>query len=303
MQIEDIDELKCLSNLPITELFLDGNPLCDKYDEMSYVQAVKEICPKLEKLDGHILGHNGFPAFRRNFLCDQKGLDLVDQFVEHYFTLWDKNRHLLEPLYHKDAMFTITASYLVGHITSHTASLKKYIVISRNIKTLADVSRTMQFLHRGSKTIGKVLCNMPRTEHDPFTFTVDLVQYTGKMAIILVTGVFKELPQGLLEIERLLGFSRKFVLVACPNGEYQIVNEQLHVSNATTAQQTRAFKVKKEPKSNFLQLPPAKTDEEKQELEKALQLITTLSLEWSKKYVEKRKWAGVLFWRLFQVLG
>lgn len=49
-QIEDITELKSLSNLPITELYLDGNPLCDKYDEMSYVQIVKDVCPKIEKL-------------------------------------------------------------------------------------------------------------------------------------------------------------------------------------------------------------------------------------------------------------
>lgn len=50
VQIDDITELKCLSNLPITELMLDGNPLCDKYDRMSYVQMVKDVCPKLERL-------------------------------------------------------------------------------------------------------------------------------------------------------------------------------------------------------------------------------------------------------------
>lgn len=235
--------------------------------------------------DGVIVGHNGFPAFRRNFLCDQTGLDLVDQFVEHYFTLWDsKSRKLLEPLYHKNAMFTITASYLVGHVTSPTASLKKYIVISRNLKTLADISRTMQFLHTGNKTITQVLCRMPETEHDPFTFTVDLVHYSETYAIVLVTGVFKELPDNLLDTERYLGFSRKFVLLACPNGEYQIINEQLHVSNATTAQHMRAFKANKKPKSNFLQLLPAKTDEEKKQLEEAFRTISTMNLEWSKKY-------------------
>lgn len=213
------------------------------------------------------------------------GLDLVDQFVEHYFTLWDsKSRHLLEPLYHKNAMFTITASYLVGHISSPNASLKKYIVISRNLKTLADVSRTMQFLHTGNQTITKVLCNMPQTEHDPFTFTVDLLQYSEKYAIILVTGVFKELADNLLDTtERYLGFSRKFVLLALPSGEYQIINEQLHVSNATTAQQVRAFKSAKRPRSNFLKLPPAKSDEEKKQVEDALKTISTMNLEWSKK--------------------
>lgn len=36
--------------MPITELWLEGNPLCDKYDEHTYIQAVKEICPKIVKL-------------------------------------------------------------------------------------------------------------------------------------------------------------------------------------------------------------------------------------------------------------
>lgn len=211
-------------------------------------------------------------------------MDLVDQFVEHYFTLWDsKSRDLLEPLYHKEAMFTVTASYLVGHVTSLNASLHKYIVLSRNLKTMADVSKAMQLLHTGSKAITKVLCIMPQTEHDPFTFTVDLVHYCEKYAIIVVTGVFREIANSLSEPERLLGFSRKFVLLAGNNGEYQIVNEQFHISNATTAQHTRAFKTNKKPKSTFLQLPPAKTDEEKRQLEEALQTITTMNLEWSKK--------------------
>lgn len=161
--------------------------------------------------------------------------------------------------------------------------MKKYIIISRNLKTLADISRMMQFLHIGNANIAKVLCNMPQTEHDPFTFTVDLLHYSEKSAIVLVTGVYKELADNLLETERFLGFSRKFVLLACPNGEYQIVNEQLHVSNATTAQQVRAFKVTKVPRSNFLQLPPAKTDEEKKQAEEALKLISTMNLDWAKK--------------------
>lgn len=125
---------------------------------------------------------------------------------------------------------------------------------------------------------------MPQTEHDPFTFTVDLMHYSDDYVIVVVTGVFKELPENLLDTkERYLGFSRKFVLLACPNDEYQIINEQLHVTNATTAQHVRAFKTNKKPNSNFLQLPPAKTDEEKKQLEEAVKSITTMNLDWSKK--------------------
>lgn len=40
--------------MQITELWLTGNPLCSKYDEYTYVQAVKEVCPKIEKLVKYI---------------------------------------------------------------------------------------------------------------------------------------------------------------------------------------------------------------------------------------------------------
>lgn len=69
-----------------------------------------------------LLGQNGFPAFRRNFLCDNSGLDLVDQFLEHYFTLYDsRNRRVLESLYVKNAMFSLTAQYISGQLSTPSA--------------------------------------------------------------------------------------------------------------------------------------------------------------------------------------
>lgn len=49
-QIRDLAELKYLDHFNITELWLEGNPLCELYDEYSYVQQVIEHCPKMEKL-------------------------------------------------------------------------------------------------------------------------------------------------------------------------------------------------------------------------------------------------------------
>jgi Leucine-rich repeat (LRR) protein len=48
--IRDLAELKYLDHFNITELWLEGNPLCELYDEYSYVQQVIEHCPKMEKL-------------------------------------------------------------------------------------------------------------------------------------------------------------------------------------------------------------------------------------------------------------
>lgn len=73
------------------------------------------------------------------------------------------------------------------------------------------------------------------------------------------------------------------MLIACRDGEYQIINEQLHISNATADQQARAFKYHKVSKVILLQLPPAQSCEQKQKLEEALNMISTMNIEWSKK--------------------
>lgn len=42
--------LSSLKSMQINELWLDGNPVCQNYDEAGYMQAVKEICPTIKKL-------------------------------------------------------------------------------------------------------------------------------------------------------------------------------------------------------------------------------------------------------------
>jgi len=233
------------------------------------------------------LGQKGFLAFRRNFLCNSDGQDLVDQFLEHYFTLYDSaNRSILEGLYHKNAMFSLNCQYLPGQVTTATASLGVYKSISRNLKLLSDLARSEEYLSRGGSNIIKTLCSLPPTEHDPYTFTVDLLYYTESTAIITVTGVFREVAQSLLDSERIIGFTRTFTLASAPNGEYNITNEQLYVSNATTQQQQRAFKFVRVAKANHLSVEPAQTDKEKTEMAQALKAITSLNLEWSKKCLE-----------------
>lgn len=121
-RIENISELNILKTMQITDLYLEGNPLCDLYDEYTYVQAVKEVCPKIEKLDGILLGQKGFLSFRRNFLCNRNGYELVNRFLEHFFTFYDSpHRALLITLYHGNAMFSLTSSYLTGQLSTSTS--------------------------------------------------------------------------------------------------------------------------------------------------------------------------------------
>ncbi|KAF5294243.1 hypothetical protein FQR65_LT10829 [Abscondita terminalis] len=286
--IEKISELNILKSMQITELYLDGNPLCDLYDEYTYVQAVKEVCPKIEKLDGVLLGQNGFLAYRRNYLCNRQGQDLVDQFLQHYISLYDgNNRTMLSGLYHKDAMFSLTCAYLLGQTTTSTSNLGIYKSMHHNIKVMSNLANSERFLMVGPTNICDMLCKLPTTEHDPYNFTVDLMYYSDSCVVLTVTGVFRECTESLMDPERIIGFTRTFVLCKCPNDEFQIINEQLHVSNATSIQQQRAFKIVKvsKPLSSFF--IKAENPQEKAEMAKVFKVITTLNLEWSKKCLEE----------------
>lgn len=64
------------------------------------------------------------PIFRRNYLIKYSTLNLVDQFLEHYFNLYDTNRESLIDLYHSEALFSLTTSLIPDQITSST---KKYL--------------------------------------------------------------------------------------------------------------------------------------------------------------------------------
>ncbi|KAK9703450.1 Nuclear transport factor 2 (NTF2) domain [Popillia japonica] len=289
--IKDIAEIQNLKNLHVSELWLDGNPICDNYTEITYGKAMKEILTKLEKLDGINVQLKGVLPLRRNFLCNYTGFDLVDQFLEHYFTLYDaQNRTVLEELYHRNALFSMTSMYIPAQSTSLTANLTNYKKLSRNLNHISDFSKSAQGLFVGSFKIMQTLCSLPISEHDPFSFTADLISYTETTAILVVTGVFRESSNTLLESDRLMGFCRTFVLLAGANGEYTILNDMLNITNATTTQAQRAFKNIKIPKPKFIYIPQPQNAKEEMEMTETLTIITSMKSEWSRKCLVECKY-------------
>ncbi|GJQ65379.1 hypothetical protein Trydic_g7489 [Trypoxylus dichotomus] len=289
--VKDISEIENMKHLQITELWLDGNPICDNYTEITYGKAMKDRLTKLEKLDGINVQLTGFLPFRRNFLCNFSGYDLVDQFLEHFFTLYDtQNRAIMADLYHKEALFSVTSMYIPGQNTSSTANLAEYKKLSRNLKHISDFSKTGQGLFMGSHQIIQTLCSLPLTEHDPYSFTADLIMHTETTAVLTVTGVFRESSNSLLESERLMGFCRTFVLLGRPNGEYSIINDMLNVTNATSIQAVRAFKNVRITRPLHIIIPTPQNEKEKSEMAETLTVITGMKSEWSRKCLEERKY-------------
>lgn len=69
--------------------------------------------------DGVLLGTEGFPAYRRNYSISHNAEPIIDQFLEHYFTLYDSNnRTYLRGIYHPQALFSISTSYIPGQHSS-----------------------------------------------------------------------------------------------------------------------------------------------------------------------------------------
>ncbi|KAK9885789.1 hypothetical protein WA026_013658 [Henosepilachna vigintioctopunctata] len=188
--ISNIDEMKNLKLLNLTELWLDGNPLCDDYEELAYINTLRGIFPLLERLDGVTVKKKGDVIIKRNFLCSPDGFDIVNQFIEHFFQIYDYDRTLLEDLYHSNAVFSITTMFKRGTVTSGTPELDSYEVLNRNLLNLSNSNKNKKMLVKGNVEIVKKLEGLPKTNHDAYSFCIDLIHYTDTSATISVTGVF-----------------------------------------------------------------------------------------------------------------
>ena len=85
------------------------------------------------------------------------------------------------------------------------------------------------------------LCDLPRTKHEPQSFTIDLPFSNNSFALVVVNGVYRELYK---KQEPLRAFCRTFYIV--PQGEgFVIVNDILVLTNATVRQIQAYAKPKK----------------------------------------------------------
>lgn len=90
--IADVTALSAMPSLQTIEEFaLHDNPLV-QMEPLAYITAVKRFLPNLVRLDGHTLGASGCSVTHQNYLCSLDGYDLVEQFCEQYFAMFDGAR-------------------------------------------------------------------------------------------------------------------------------------------------------------------------------------------------------------------
>ncbi|XP_053952894.1 nuclear RNA export factor 2 [Anastrepha ludens] len=296
--ILDLDDVKELSALGLKTLRLDGNPLCTKYSFVGeYVKAVRRHFPELTKLDNTDIKKEGYLSCQKNFLCDVRGYDFVNEFIPRYFKAFDSNeRQVLKELYHQNAIFTLSFNFRIAQMTPQNVKrITKYRESSRNILKIADLSRAHTSIHLGSDQVMQIFLQLPSMRHDLLTFCTDTMICNEQIIVLTVSGVFYDQAPSMVDNEILMAFSRTFVLVPVEKHlgilnraiKYEIVNEQLSIYNPTAQQTKRAFKYfKTEHQDNDAEVTIA----DKKALIIMLQEVTNLKSVWSTRFLEDAKW-------------
>lgn len=315
-RVANVSSLEPFRGCGLVELDLTGNPLKDRYRDTSmYTNDVRNKFPKLMKLDGlelpkqigfDIEDEKRLPPAKASFLCNSAGADIVRQFLEQYFIIYDSaDRQPLLNAYHEHAMFSLTTAY--SQQVNNSQRLYPYISYNRNLMRTRDNEQRQKHLKIGRLPIVSLLSELPATHHDPQSFGVDLTLFTEKLILLTVTGLFKEKKAGgSAEIVR--SFQRSLVIVPSGSG-FCIKNELMHINVATNRQEKSIFNAPANPTpiqqmpANSQQQPTlGMNDDTKQNMILQMSMKSGMNMEWSRKCLEETNWdfdrAGFIFGEL-----
>jgi len=253
-------ELDKITFWPLKELILEGNLIreyVDKREREVKVTAVRKRFPKLKKLDDEEMPVEiGFeleseeetkklPPSQKLHSSSPEALELIRNFLQHYFEFYDKNKQELLPAYHPNSVFSLSAVYNKA-IPTKQPNLEPYLRSqhSRNLK-YNNWKDEQPAVKTEPLNIVAFLNNLPKTEHDPSSLTIDTGFVSPALLTFVVTGIFRELPSSRSSQapshSLIRSFARSFVTIPVGTG-MQIINDQLSITNATEAQIRVAFK-------------------------------------------------------------
>ncbi|KAH8400462.1 hypothetical protein KR222_000452 [Zaprionus bogoriensis] len=284
-KLTSLAHLMVFRQLPIVELVLRNNPCRLRYkDPQQYVSEVRRKFPKLMKLDGQTLTPQTtfdmsesavLPPGKASFLCDSAGAEVVRQFLEQYFNIFDSgNRQPLLDAYHELALLSMS----MPSANQAGSRLNNFWKFNRNLRRIVSNERDdlrTRLLKSGRLACVSCLDEWPRTLHERSTFTVDLTIFNvsgcnctrslcicysiqhdvllsplplqPQMIVFTITGLFKELSENAdssipvaAQTYELRHFMRTFVVVP-QNSGFCIRNETIFITSAS-AEQTREFK-------------------------------------------------------------
>ncbi|XP_050354760.1 nuclear RNA export factor 2-like [Nymphalis io] len=231
--IPSLAELQRISS-KIEKLWVEGNPLCEDLDPITYIKQIVQKFPRLTELDGIKLNEHGLMVpFYKNYLAvpDKKTKMLVEKFVSLYFSHYDSNRRKLDLFYEPMAQLMLSTSFL------DSEENEVYAAHSRNMLNQEKRQKMMNNKRRYVKRadIVTVLAQLPKSSHDLTSFSIDVLKHDQKCLILIIDGVFKEQATNVTP-ERILQFRRTFIFhvhSVHTMSFYNIAHEMFSVSLAS----------------------------------------------------------------------
>lgn len=314
--IRDVAALKDFKGLSV--LKVDGNPFVNKYvDEGHLERNMRKIFPSLKVLndkelpkligfeddDADSSGLTSLPPVQMKMTCNQTVEPIILKFLQEYFKVYDSgNREPLLNAYHESATMSVLASYPPRRTDEfEKRTFGEYISRSRNLTRLQNKDIRREKLKSGRLAITSFISELPKTEHDFNSFTLDvpMADESAGLMQFTVTGVFKESEEASTPVVR--HFSRTFLVVPQGSG-FVIVNENLFVTMASPLEMQKAFTGESAAAagssapgsggastSTATAPPPVDPNAMKQMVEMMSQK-SGMNAEWSKICLEQTKW-------------
>ncbi|CAN7999576.1 unnamed protein product, partial [Ixodes hexagonus] len=294
-KIRKISELDCLKGMGLQELVLNGNPVCDAFtDKTSYISAVRERFPKVLLLDQQELpppisfdlgSQEVIPANRPSYFPSEDVKQIVVQFLEQYFTIFDsKDRSGLLDAYHDSAIFSMNSSKLPMTKTD----VREFQRDSRNLLKLYNYGECYRVpRHRLLYSRDRFL----RSRHRLPGRDISVRAFTTSVLACPVLCDDYSIDFMLLAVHKdvvlppLKSFTRTFVVV--PQGAgFSIVNETLCITGATE-EQVKAFPMRESAPSTSA-LPSPVAEQERLVLELCAQ--TRMNRQFAERCLEQNGW-------------
>uniref|UniRef100_A0A8C9PF28 Nuclear RNA export factor 1 n=1 Tax=Spermophilus dauricus TaxID=99837 RepID=A0A8C9PF28_SPEDA len=286
-------ELDKIKGLKLEELWLDGNPLCDSFqDQSTYIRSFIlnfHFFPQ----DGHELpppiafdveAPTMLPPCKGSYFGTENLKSLVLHFLQQYYAIYDSgDRQGLLDAYHDGACCSLSIP-----ITTHNparSNLAEYIKDSRNVKRIKDPPTRFRLLKHTRLNVVAFLNELPKTQHDINSFVVDISAQTVSMYFLVIAAVLTVVDGK--SRDPLRAFTRTFIAVPASNSGLCIVNDELFVRNASPEEIQRAFAM---PAPTPSSSPVPTLSPEQQEMLQAFSTQSGMNLEWSQKCLQDNNW-------------
>ncbi|XP_050674155.1 nuclear RNA export factor 1-like isoform X2 [Leptidea sinapis] len=287
--ISSMDHLHRVSS-KIVKLHLEYNPLCKNKDPIDYIKDILLKFPRLKELDGVPLDKYGaMVPFYKSYVVtpDKKTQKFVEQFVNLYFSHYDSRRTKLLNFYGENAQLTISTPTVEVDGRSLDSKLTNF---SRNVLSMNKNKRNhTERLYSTNKAIVALLIKLPPTVHDTSSFTIDVVHNDGKLIILIIGGIYKEL--GKQNMQTYLSFRRTIFFEATDDDQftdYFITREMFTTSCASEEMKRNTFLL---PIRNQSQLTLIDPDwQEQNTICKAFSYYTQLKIDEVERRLNNHDW-------------